>query len=104
MLTFLGVETSRVSKALRNHINIPEGVGLTIDHVAEDSAAAKADLQQYDILLKIDDQIIINQEQLSTLIRSKEAGDKVKVEVLRKSKKMTLRVELGEKELQQRQG
>lgn len=104
MVTFLGVETSRVSKALRNHINIPEGVGLTIDHVAEDSAAAKADLQQYDILLKVDDQIIISQEQLSTLIRSKEAGDKVKVEVLRKSKKMTLRVELGEKELQQQQG
>ena len=104
MVTFLGVETSRVSKALRNHIDIPEGVGLTIDHVAEDSGAAKADLQQYDILLKVDDQIIINQEQLSTLIRSKAAGDKVKVEVLRKSKKLILRVELGEKEVRQGQG
>ncbi|MDA0346937.1 MAG: PDZ domain-containing protein [Verrucomicrobia bacterium] len=104
MVTFLGVETSRVSKALRNHIDIPDGVGLTIDHVAENSGAAKADLQQYDILLKVDDQIIINQEQLSTLIRSKEAGDSVKVEVLRKSKKLILKVELGEKEVHEQQG
>jgi membrane-associated protease RseP (regulator of RpoE activity) len=103
MLTFLGVETSRVSKELRNHIDIPEGIGLTIDHVAEDSGAAKADLQPYDILLKVDDQIIINQEQLSTLIKSKAAGDKVKVEVLRKSKKLILTVELGEKEASQAQ-
>lgn len=98
MVTYLGIETSRVSKALRNHVNIPEGVGLTVDHVAEDSGAAEAGLQPFDILLKLDDQIIINQDQLSTLIRSKNPGDKVVVEILRKGKKEKIRVELGEKE------
>ncbi|MCZ6673902.1 MAG: PDZ domain-containing protein [Verrucomicrobia bacterium] len=98
MVTFLGVETSRVSNALRNHIDIPDGVGLTIDHVAEGSSAEKAGLQQYDILLNLNDQIIINQEQLSTLIQSKKPGDTVKIEVLRKAKKLNFKVKLGEKE------
>jgi hypothetical protein len=98
MITILGVETSRVSDALRNQIDIPEGVGLTISHIAENTGAANSDLQQYDILLKVDEQIIINQEQLSTYIRSKNPGDKVKVEILRKGKKQTLSVELSERE------
>lgn len=98
MVTFLGVETSRVSKALRNHVDIPDGVGLTIDHVAEGTGAEEAGIQQYDILLMLDDQIIINQEQLSTLIQSKKPGDRVNVEVLRKGKKIRSKVELGERE------
>ena len=98
-VTFLGIETSRVSQALRNHIDIPEGVGLIIDHVAKDTGAAKAGLQEFDVLLKVDDQIIINQDQLSTLIKSKKAGETVKVEILRKGSKQNLKVELGEKEI-----
>ncbi len=98
-MTFLGIETSRVSKALRNHIDVPEGVGLIIDHVAKDSGAARAGLREFDVLLKVDDQIIINQDQLSTLIRSKNAGETVKVVVLRKAAELSLNVELGEKEM-----
>ena len=98
-ITFLGVETSRISNALRNHIDLPEGVGLTISHIAEDSGAAEADLQQYDILHKVDDQIIINQEQLRTYIRSKKAGDRVRLEILRKGKSLKVPVKLGEREV-----
>lgn len=98
MVTFLGVETSRVSDALRQHIDIPDGVGLTIHHVAKGSGAEEAGLQEYDILLKVDDQIIINQEQLSTYIRSKKAGDKVRTEILRKGEVLRVPVKLGERE------
>lgn len=97
MITILGVETSRVSPALRNQVDIPEGVGLTITHVAEDTGAATAGLREYDIILKVDEQIIINQEQLSTYIRAKTPGEKVQVEVLRKGKKEILTVELSER-------
>ena len=97
MITFLGIETSRISNDLRNHIDLPDGVGLTISHIAEDTGAAEADLQQYDILHKVDDQIIINQEQLRTYIRSKEAGDTVKLSILRKGKTINVPVKLGER-------
>ncbi|MCB1123404.1 MAG: PDZ domain-containing protein [Verrucomicrobiae bacterium] len=98
MITILGVETSRISPALRNQVDIPDGVGLTITHVAEDTGAAKAGLQEYDIILKVDDQVIINQEQLSVFIRSRKPGDKVKVEIMRKGKKQDVTVELVERE------
>ncbi len=101
MVTFLGVETSRVSNALRNHVDIPEGVGLTIEHVVEGTGAEEAGIQQYDILLEMDGQLIINQEQLRTLVRSKKPDDTVKVEIFRKGKKLKIDVELGEREAAQ---
>lgn len=99
MVTFLGIETSRISRDLRNHIDLPDGVGLTISHIAEGTGAAEANLQQYDVLHKVDEQIIINQEQLRTYIRSKNAGEKVKLTILRKSKTHNVTVELGERQL-----
>ncbi|QXD25964.1 PDZ domain-containing protein [Opitutia bacterium ISCC 51] len=103
-VTFLGIETSRISKALRNHIDLPEGVGLTIGHIADDSGAAETDLKQFDILHKVDDQIIINQEQLRTYIRSKNPGDTVKLEILRKGKELKVPVKLGEREVSENRG
>ena len=104
MVTFLGIETNRISKDLRNHIDLPDGVGLTISHIAEGTGAAEADLQQYDVLHKVDDQIIINQEQLKTYIRSKNVGDKVRLTILRKGKTHNVSVELGERELTKQRG
>ena len=98
-VTFLGIETSRISHALRKHIDLPEGVGLTVSHIATDSGASNTDLQQYDILHKVDDQIIVNQEQLRTYIQSKKAGDTVNLAILRKGKKIQIPVELGKREV-----
>ena len=98
MVTILGIETNRISQVLRNHVDIPDGVGLTISHVGENTGAQAAGLQQFDILVKVDDQIIVNQEQLSTYIRSKKAGDTVKIEILRKGKRLNISVALSERE------
>lgn len=98
LITFLGVGTNRVSNALRHHVEIPHGVGLIIEHVVEDSPADKAGIEQFDILLGLDDQVIINQEQLTTLVRSKEPEDTVEVEIVRKGEKLEFSVNLEERE------
>ncbi len=98
MVTFLGVGTNRVSDALRKHVEIPHGVGLVIEHVVEDSPAHKAGIEQFDVLLELDGQIIVNREQLTTLVRSKEPEDTVELEVVRKGEKLKFSAKLEEME------
>ena len=61
-VTFLGVETSPVSGTLTSQLGLPEGSGLVVSRVMPDSPAAGS-LKEHDILLKLDDQLLIEQRQ-----------------------------------------
>jgi hypothetical protein len=70
-----------------------------VEQVAEGSPALKAGIQQFDILLRLDDQILVNPDQLKYLVHSKSPDDRVEVTLLRKGKKRKISVVLGEIEL-----
>ena len=57
-VTFLGVETAPVSPTLTAQLGLSEGTGLIVNHVVPDGPAAGA-LKPHDILVKLDDQILI---------------------------------------------
>jgi hypothetical protein len=94
--TYLGVTTAAVPPALRTQLDLPEGFGLLIEHIAPDSAAAKAGLQVHDVLYKLDDQVLVNSEQLATLVTARKPGDEVQLTVYRKGRPTTLAATLGE--------
>ena len=96
---YLGVSTSAVPAALRQHLGLPEGVGLVVDHVQDDSPAKAAGLKQYDILTKFDDQILVNGQQLAVLVRSRKGGEEVKLTLLRGGKEQTLTARLVEQDV-----
>jgi hypothetical protein len=52
-------------------------------------------LQQHDILLRLDDQILIETRQFSVLIRNRKEGDEVELTYLRGGKKASTRIKLG---------
>jgi hypothetical protein len=91
---YMGIVIESVPDVLRDYINLPDGVGLLLTHIAKDGPAYKAGIKDNDILVAFDDQLIVNFNQLSTLIDLKGAGTVVPVEVLRKGKSMTLEVTL----------
>ena len=95
-VTWLGVHTSPVSPVVAAQLGHETGLYVILDLVVPESPAAQAGLVQYDILQKLDDQIIVNLEQLSGLVRSRKAGDKVKLTVLRGGSEKVLEAELGE--------
>ncbi len=97
-VAFLGVETSAVSATLAAQLPIPRGSGLVVNHVVEQSPAAAA-LKEHDILLKLDDQILIETRQLSVLIRQRKEGDEVTLTLLRAGKETTAKVKLGKHEV-----
>ena len=70
-----------------------------MQYIAPDSPAAAVGLKEHDILQKVNDQLIINFEQLHVLIRSKKAGEKVKLTVLRQGSEKQLDAKLGSRDV-----
>jgi hypothetical protein len=96
-VTFLGVETASVSPTLVAQLGLTEGSGLVVNHVVPDSPAAGV-LKQHDILLKLDDQLLIEQRQLAVLVRNHKEGDEVTLTFLRGGKQTTAKVKLAKHE------
>lgn len=97
-VTFLGVETSPVSPTLTAQLGLQKGAGLVVSHVVPKSPAEGV-LQPHDILLKFNDQLLIETRQLSVLIRNQKEGDEIALTYLRAGKENTARVKLGQHEV-----
>lgn len=97
-VTFLGVETSPVSGVVAAQLGLTKGGGLVVNHIVPDSAAAGA-LQENDILLRLNDQILIETRQLAVLVRNFKDGEEVTLTFLRGGKETTAKVKLGTKEV-----
>lgn len=79
----LGVHVSRVPDSLRGHLQLQPGVGLIVEHVVEGSAADQVGLEVHDILHKLEDQLLINTDQLQTLIALHGVGKQVSLSIIR---------------------
>jgi hypothetical protein len=97
-VAFLGVETSPVGPTLAAQLNLPRGAGLVVGNVVPDSPAA-AVLKQHDILVKLDDQLLIEPRQFSVLVRNHKEGDEVTLTLVRGGKETTAKVKLGKREM-----
>jgi hypothetical protein len=98
--SYLGLNTSPAPAALQKQLQLKTGVGLVVDAVDADSPAAKAGVKEFDVLHKLDDQLLINNEQLAVLVRSMEVGREVKLTVIREGKPQTMTAKLSERTLQ----
>lgn len=94
---FLGVRYKTVSKDLAVLNDIPEGA--YVIEVIEGSPAAKAGLQDGDIVTKIDDvRLSGDNAELAKIIGKKKVGDSITLTVWRDGKEVSLRVTLGNQE------
>ena len=93
LVTFLGVETVRVSPTLTEQLGLDRGIGLVVQRVIEETAAAEA-LKKHDIITKLDDQLIVSPDQLGVLVRAKDAGTAVTLTFVRAGKVQTAEVTL----------
>jgi hypothetical protein len=95
-VAFLGVSAKSLDPALRAQLQLPEGLGLSVQFVGHDSPAAN-DLKVGDVLQKLDDQLLVNTQQLQALIRMHKPGDTVKLSIIRETRPMEVTVKLGER-------
>ena len=85
----IGVSLSDVPDSLRAHLSLAEGTGIMVGAVVPDSPAAKAGLQQYDLLLKSGDRDLKVAKDLQEIVDSSE-GKAVSVSVQRKGQPLTI--------------
>jgi serine protease Do len=97
-VTFLGVETAPVSRTLAAQLGLGRDTGLVVVRISEKSPAADI-LREDDVLTKLDDQILVNQQQLGVLVRSRKEGDEVKLTLMRGGKETTVKAKLATHEV-----
>lgn len=91
---WLGVTGLNINDEIADYYNLPVDRGVLIANVAPDSPAYKAGLEKGDIILKIDNRHISRIEDLQSFLWTKKPGDRVSLNVLKRSKEKTLEVVL----------
>ena len=94
---YLGVELVNLNEPLRAHFGVPEGSGVMISNVVDDSPAARAGVQVGDILTRFDGEDVTSSRKLTTMVRKAEAGDPADIEIWRDGKVETVSTTLDER-------
>lgn len=97
-VTFLGVMTAPAPSSLTTQLGRPAGMGLVVVSVQAKSPAEDV-LKVDDLLVRLDDQKLINNDQLTALIRSRQEGEEVTVAYVRGGKEATAKVKLVKQEV-----
>lgn len=97
--TYLGIATSSIPAALREQLQLKRGVGLVVERVEKESPAEQAGIKQYDIIEKLDDQILITSEQFAGLVRMQKPGTQIKLAVIRQGQPQAVTATLIEKQV-----
>lgn len=93
----LGIRALPLDPVLAGHLSLPEGLGLVV-HAVPAESPAKDILKPFDILQKLDDQILVSPQQLHVLVTTHKPGDEIKLAIIRHGKPETVSVKLGEAE------
>lgn len=101
---FLGVRYVILNKIIAEANKLPVDYGALVvrerlgeDPVVKGSAAEKAGVQEYDIILECDGKKITNENTLADVLQEQKIGGEISLKILRKGKEITLKAKLGER-------
>jgi serine protease Do len=95
---WLGVHIQAVTSEIAEGLGLDSARGALVASVNQDSPAAKAGIEQGDVILKFDGAEIARMRELAPTVAATEIGKQVEVVVWRKGAEKTLNVVLGELE------
>lgn len=100
---FLGVQLTPLTDELRLHFGAPEGVGVMVGEVKDDSPAWRAGLEVADVILRYNDQEIRSPRDLVRAVRHS-AGEEATLEVLRQGQLHTMVAQIEERSMREASG
>ncbi|MBC7981108.1 MAG: PDZ domain-containing protein [Armatimonadetes bacterium] len=93
---WLGLAVSKPDDTTTTQLpSLPPGIGFVVTALDQGGPAEKAGVRKLDLLWKMDEQMLVNEGQLATLLRLAVPGDEVVVSVFREGKSLDLKVKLG---------
>jgi serine protease DegQ len=95
---WIGVEPQNLSKELAESLNLPKDTnGVLISGVLEGGPADKAGMKPGDVLTQVNGQAVNDVVTLLNRIAQTSPGDEAKINLLRKGKPATLKVQIGKR-------
>ncbi len=102
---WIGVEPQNLSKELAESLNIPLNTsGVLISGVLTSGPADKAGMKPGDVLTQVNGQKVNDVVTLLNRIAQSNPGDEAKINLLRKGKEMSLKVQVGKRPKSQVKG
>jgi len=92
---WLGVNVQTVTEDLAEANGLKEGVGALVSSVAQDGPAAKAGIQEGDVIVKFDGVRVDNIYDYTYALRSRKPGQQVRITVKRDQQELELLATLG---------
>jgi len=94
---WLGLSVSKPDETITAHVpSLPQGVGFVVNSLDAGGPAENAGLQDFDLVWKLGDQMLINEAQLAALLRLAKPGEEVLVSAFRGGKPLEVKLTLGE--------
>jgi serine protease Do len=95
---FIGVYLDELNKEMSAFFGVKEGTGLLVNRLTPKGPAEKAGLKVGDVILKAEGRRVETVSELSEAVQDKKKGDRIKLELLRDKKSLSIEVEVDEEE------
>jgi serine protease Do len=92
---WLGVKIRSLTDDIAESLGLPENTGAMVDAVTKGGPAAKAGIEDGDVILKFDGKDISSVRGLPRVVAQAPIGKEVAVEILRKGQKRTIKLAVG---------
>ena len=93
---WLGLHVSKPDATLTSQLpSLPPGIGFIVRSIDMGGPAAGAGLREFDILWKLNDQMLVNEAQLAALLRLHKPGHEITLSGFRAGKPLEVTLKLG---------
>lgn len=93
----IGMNTAGIDADSQEYFKLPDRFGVIVDSVRDDSPAADAGLQPFDVIRSVDGKKVIDNDDLIARISSYMPGDSVDLEIYRSGRPLELTATLAER-------
>lgn len=100
---WLGLKVAKPDETITAHVpSLPPGIGFVVKSIDKDGPAQAAGINEFDLLWKLGDQMLVNEAQLAALLRLSKPGDTVILSAFRSGKPLEVKLVLGQSPLPER--
>jgi S1-C subfamily serine protease len=95
---YMGIRMTDVDQSVIDQLQLPSGTkGVVLVEVVSNGPASQAGLKNYDVIVKLDGKSVSSASEVQTLVENKKVGNRMRVEVIRQGKHITIPVILQAK-------
>ena len=94
---YLGVGLQPLEESIANSLGLPKERGELVRSVVPGGPAARAGMQQGDVIVRVNGQDVTPDETASYIIANTTVGSRVPIEVIRDGRRQTLQVQVGQR-------